>query len=93
MAAPAGATPPRPPPPPEAQSESLKTCPDCQTPLHPIHIVDQRANGIVAVGFHYTRGAAPRTSAWSGKVQNGDGMVQGFLCDDCSRVRFYATPA
>ena len=71
----------------------MKACPDCKTALTPIHIVDQRANGIIAVGFHYTRGAAPKTSAWSGKVKNSDGTVQGFLCDGCTRVVFYATPS
>jgi len=75
------------------RSLPVKTCPDCQVPLNPIKIVDQKGHGLVDVGFHYTRSKHPKTSAWSGKMTNSEGTIQAYLCDGCGRVLFYAAVA
>ena len=71
----------------------MKPSPDCKAKLSPIQIIDQRSNSKVAVGVHYTRGEAPKTSAWSGNIQNSAGTVQAFMCDEPECAFLYADPA
>ena len=69
-----------------------RSCPDCQTPLIPIRIVDQLGQGRTDVGFPYTIDELPKTSGWSGKVKNRAGTVHALLCGSCQRVLLYAEP-
>ncbi len=55
-----------------------------------IKVIDQLGHGQLRVGLCYTRTEKPKTSAWSGKVKNQDGILQAYLCDECHRVIFYA---
>jgi hypothetical protein len=71
---------------------AMKRCPDCETGLSAIQIVDQKGHGLTDVGFHFTRSSPPKTSSWSGKLTNSAGRVQAFLCDACGRVLLYAGP-
>lgn len=67
-----------------------RSCPDCEEALTRISLVDQQGQGRTSVGLAFTADEEPRTSAWSGKLKNQAGTVQGWLCEGCSRVLMYA---
>lgn len=75
---------------------TVTTCPDCDTPLHPIKLVDatDRAfgEGAYRVNLNY---AAEDAEAPLGGFLGGmapQGNVYGRLCTRCGRILLYAVP-
>lgn len=67
---------------------SERTCPDCNSEIDPIQVVDQLGGGKLRP-LSYTREAKPKTSSWSGALKNQDGVLDAYLCRGCQRVFFY----
>ncbi|MCB9554498.1 MAG: hypothetical protein H6707_00245 [Deltaproteobacteria bacterium] len=66
-----------------------RACPQCSQPLVAINVVDQLGHGRLGA-LTFTLDEAAKTSAWSGKVKNAEGVLKGYLCPSCDRVLFYA---
>ena len=67
-------------------------CRHCETALTPIHLLDQKGKGRVAVGFAYTLEEPPKVGMFSGQIKNRAGIIHAFLCPDCGQVFLFAFP-
>lgn len=63
------------------------TCPDCQTPLQPIRLIDHSARP--DRDLEYAAGDAEQT--WSLAIPVA-GKVRAHVCPSCRRIVLYAEP-
>jgi hypothetical protein len=72
--------------------DTPRACPDCQTPLRRIQIVDHQGGAAAVVGLVYMFDETPKMGLWKGGVKNSAGQIHGHLCERCQRVLLYAEP-
>ena len=68
-----------------------KSCPDCETELRPIQLLDATHPGWTSEGSQHTNlsyAAIDATRSFFGKIPK-EGIVQAFLCGECGRILLY----
>src|SRR5262245_30972821 len=70
-------------------------CPDCETALEPIKLIDATHLGMKSEGIGHVDVAyeAPeaKPSSFLAKIQQ-QGTVRGFICPTCGRILLYGVP-
>ncbi len=72
---------------------SARHCPDCQTELRRIQLLDHQGGAAARVGLAYLLEGTPKMGMWKAEVKNRAGDIHGYLCESCRRVLLYAEPA
>jgi hypothetical protein len=78
-----------------SMSHPQRNCPDCETALQPIKLIDATSlgmgsDGIAHVEMSYATPEA-EPSFFLGKIQR-QGTVKGFICPTCGRILLYGVP-
>lgn len=76
-------------------SDPRRDCPECQTAMQPIKLIDATDPGLGrgGVGHVELSYAAPEAepSFFLGAIQR-QGIVKGFICPACGRITLYGVP-
>jgi hypothetical protein len=72
---------------------AARTCPDCQTPMRPIKMIDatERAMGGGAFRVELTYAADDAEPGFFGGIPP-EGKVRGSICPQCGQILLYGSP-
>jgi hypothetical protein len=68
------------------------TCPDCNSPLQRIQVLEQLRQGPPARRAELTYGAEDAKPSWIHGGTPVEGVLRAWRCEGCGRVLFYAEP-
>jgi endogenous inhibitor of DNA gyrase (YacG/DUF329 family) len=75
-----------------------RMCPDCQTPMQPIRLVDATSSEVFGtegsdhVDLEYALPDTPTKMGWKSHYVPAAGRVGAVMCPACGRIVLYAIP-